>query len=119
MNPQNKNTEASPLKRLDGEPVFAEAWQAQVLAIVDTLISSGQLSPGIWSKAFGKTLKKANARGAADTTETYYAAALETLESLLNREGKLLMDEILQRQEAWRKAYLSTPHGQAVELEKT
>ena len=33
--------EIKPFKRMDDEPVFDEPWQAQVLAMVDSLITSG------------------------------------------------------------------------------
>ncbi len=53
-------------------PVFDEPWQAQVLAMADTLIQSGQLSAQDWASALGSHLKAAEAVGNRDTAETYY-----------------------------------------------
>ena len=39
-----------PLAAVDGEPAFDEAWQAQVLAIADTLVQSGLYSASEWSQ---------------------------------------------------------------------
>jgi hypothetical protein len=35
-----------PLAAVDGEPAFDEAWQAQVLAIADSLVQNGMFSVG-------------------------------------------------------------------------
>ena len=110
------NDAASPLKRLDGRPTFDEAWQAQVLAIVDSLIASGQLSAIEWSEQFGSALKDAQRGGAADTLETYYSAALAALERLLDQHGKVSIKDAAARKKAWEQAYRRTPHGQPVEL---
>ena len=78
-----------PLARRDNEPVFDHSWQAQVLALADTLTEQGLFSPGDWSATLGEELRRAKAAGAPDTPE---------------------------RIEAWRRAYENTPHGQPVEL---
>ena len=105
-----------PLKNLDGNPVFEQEWQAQVLAMADTLITNNLIEPTRWSEAFGAGLAKAHAAGQADDMETYYAVALDTLENLMTSQGALAKVEISNRREEWKQAYLRTPHGQPVKL---
>ena len=106
----------APPPRADGTAGFAEPWQAQLLALADTLARSGVFTPAAWSEALGAALRRANASGAPDTAETYYAAALEALESLLAQGGLVTPDSLARRREAWRQAYRTTPHGRPVEL---
>lgn len=99
-----------------GTAGFAEPWQAQLLALADTLVRNGAFTLATWSEALGAALRRANASGAPDTAETYYAAALEALESLLAQHGLVTPDSLARRREAWREAYRTTPHGTPVEL---
>ena len=105
-----------PLAAADGEPAFEETWQAQVLAIADTLVQQGLFSAGAWSEALGAALREAEAAGAKDTQETYYRAALAALETLIAEHSDIDRRAMLGKREAWEQAYLSTPHGQPVEL---
>ena len=114
-----KESEAGSLKPLagvDGEPVFEEAWQAQVLGIADTLVRQGLFSAGQWSAALGAELRQAEASGAADDQQTYYRSALNALEALIAEHGGIDRDAMAAMRSAWEDAYLSTPHGQPVEL---
>ena len=105
-----------PLARRDGEPVFDEPWQAQVLGLAFSLVENGLFSNQQWSQALGAALRAAAEQGAPDDTATYYGAALATLEKLTAAGGTLTPDAIADRRDAWRQAYLGTPHGQPVEL---
>src|SRR5690606_18477420 len=66
-------------------PTFDEPWQAQLLALADTLTRGGAFTPTAWSDALGAALRRAAAEGAPDTVATYYEAVLEALEGLLTR----------------------------------
>ena len=105
-----------PLKRADHGPVFDEPWQAQVLAIADTLSKSGAFTAMDWSTTLGEELRRAEADGAADNATTYYEAALKALERLMVRCGIATSEVISDRRDAWIRAYLATPHGQPVKL---
>ena len=105
-----------PLKKEEGEPVFDEAWQAQVLALAYGLADRGVFSPAEWSETLGAELRKADAAGKPDDQHTYYAAALAALESLLERQEAIPEQLLDARVEEWRRAYLNTPHGEPVEL---
>ena len=103
---------------MDGEPVFDEAWQAQVLAMADTLIANGVIEAVDWSDTLGKELRKAQARHASDDITTYYQAALRALEQLLGQHTDISANEVSKKRDAWEQAYLATPHGQPVNLKE-
>ncbi|CAD7843248.1 MAG: Metal chaperone, involved in Zn homeostasis [Olavius algarvensis Gamma 3 endosymbiont] len=105
-----------PLVAVDGQPAFDEAWQAQVLALADTLVQSGMFSAAAWSDALGAALKQAADDAADDNQETYYRCALSALESLVAQNSEIDRRAMTGKREAWEQAYLSTPHGQPVEL---
>ena len=98
------------------EPVFAEPWQAEVLALTFALSERGVFSAAEWSATLGKELRRAEARGAPDDGETYYTAALAALEALVALSASVSAKALALRTEEWRRAYLETPHGQPVEL---
>ena len=105
-----------PLAAADGEPAFDEPWQAQVLAVADSLVQSGLFSAGAWSAALGAELKRADEEGAVDNQETYYRCALNALEALVAENSEIDRKAMQGKSDDWERAYLSTPHGQPVEL---
>ncbi|MHA1566768.1 MAG: nitrile hydratase accessory protein [Alphaproteobacteria bacterium] len=105
-----------PLARRDDEPVFDEPWQAQVLGVAYSLVDRGLFSAQDWSEALGARLRHAASDGAADNAATYYGAVLATLEALTAAEGTVTGSDMAARREAWRRAYLRTPHGKPVLL---
>ncbi len=107
-----------PLARLDGDPVFDEPWQAQVLALADSLAQTGAFTPAAWSKALGAELERAERRGAPDDAATYYDAALRALEGLLDENGAIGRRALTTRRDAWERAYRETPHGKPVTLRR-
>lgn len=117
LNPR-KTADLTPLKRMDGDPVFDEPWQAQVLAMADTLVSQGIIAPTAWSERLGAELENAQSTGAPDNIDTYYKAALRALEHLLERYGGISANAVSTRRDGWEQAYLATPHGQPVELKE-
>ena len=99
-----------------GAPVFAEPWHAEVLGIANALIRGGMFSPAEWASALGAEIRALGAAGAADTEQSYYRAALGALERLVGEKSPETGGSLLERVEAWRRAYLNTPHGQPVTL---
>ncbi len=106
-----------PLAAVDGEPAFDEAWQAQVLAIADTLVHTGLYSAGEWSQTLGEELAAAEARGSEDNQQTYYQCALRALETLVSNHSEIDHSAMHNMRKAWEQAYRSTPHGQPVTLD--
>jgi len=98
------------------EPVFKEPWHAQALALADSLVRAEAFTATEWAQALGATLKTTEAQGRPDNTETYYTAVVEALESLSESRTGISGAERQRRRDAWKHAYLSTPHGQPVTL---
>lgn len=106
----------NPLTSADGNPLFEEAWQAQALAMADSLVHNGLFTASAWSDALGQSLKGAEARGDADTQETYYTCVLSALEKLIAINSVIDQKAMTGMRKDWEDAYLSTPHGQPVLL---
>lgn len=112
------NSVVTPFRQMDGEPLFTEAWQAQLLAMVDQMITDGLIPASLWSETLGQKLRDAIAEGKPDDIETYYSAALAAFETLLEQLPLLSMQSVDDTQKAWEQAYLNTPHGQPVILKR-
>lgn len=98
------------------EPVFGEPWEAQVFSLVAALVDGGTISSAEWSQALGAAIREAQQEGDPDTGDTYYQHWLRALENLLQTKNLALNEELHALVQAWREAYLATPHGQPVEL---
>jgi nitrile hydratase accessory protein len=105
-----------PLTAVDGKPAFEEPWQAEALAMADTLVQNGLFSARAWSDSLGAALASAAASGAADTQETYYGCVVKALETLIAANTDINESAMAETRKAWKTAYLSTPHGQPVNL---
>jgi len=105
-----------PLLSVDGDPIFDEAWQAEALAIADTLVRKGMFSANAWSEALGRALKIAESENAVDNQETYYNCVLSALEQLVAEHSEIDQQAMAYKRQDWEQAYLSTPHGQPVRL---
>ena len=112
----NSTSALQPLKSVDGEPAFDEAWQAQALAIADSLVQTGLFSAEDWSQTLGAALRQAETDGASDDQHTYYQCVLNALETLIARHSEIDRQAMQGKREDWERAYLSTPHGQPVKL---
>jgi nitrile hydratase accessory protein len=105
---------AGRLRRADAAPAFVEPWHAQALAMADLLVRSGRISAARWAEALAAEI--ATAATQADAPETYFRAVLAALERLLAADGAIAPAELEEREHAWERAYLDTPHGQPVKL---
>lgn len=98
------------------ERPFEEPWQAELFALTVALSDSGAFDWSDWTAAFGATLKRHGAARELDGRGDYWAAWLETLETLLDAAGSATEAEAHQMRHRWEAAYLSTPHGKPVRL---
>ena len=98
------------------EPVFAEGWQARAFALVLKLSEREHFSQKEWTLALARELQNAAERGEADDGSHYYTHFLAALETLAIAKGLTNQASLNARKEAWRNAYLRTPHGKPVEL---
>ena len=100
----------------DGQVAFEEPWQAQALALAQSLQDTGVITAAQWSQALGDAIKRAQAAGDPDRGDTYYLHVLDALEHLLAENDFLSRESLRQRKSEWEAAYKRTPHGQPVEL---
>jgi nitrile hydratase accessory protein len=105
-----------PIRRRDGEPLFAEPWEAQALALAIALQQAGCFSAAEWADALGAAIKRAQAAGDPDDGSTYYHHVLAALEHLVREKNIATADLLAARKQAWIEAYERTPHGKPVEL---
>jgi nitrile hydratase accessory protein len=112
-----KRVRALPRLPRDADgPVFAEPWQAQAFALAVKLSEHGHFTWKEWAAALADELKAAADRGEPDDGTHYYEYWLAALERLVVDKGLTNREAMRERQEAWKEAYLHTPHGRPVEL---
>lgn len=106
-----------PFQPQDAEgPVFREPWEAQAFALALSLHEKGVFTWTEWAAALSDEIKAAQATGDADVGDTYYHHWLRALERLAAEKATVTPEELEDRKEDWRRAYLNTPHGKPVTL---
>lgn len=101
----------------DDGPVFSEPWEAQAFALAVQLSRRGLFTWSEWTDAFAAEIKEAQAAGDPDLGDTYYRHWARALEKLVTAKGGIDATTLTERAEAWRRAYLNTPHGKPINLE--
>ncbi|MEM7189987.1 MAG: nitrile hydratase accessory protein [Pseudomonadota bacterium] len=99
------------------ERPFEAPWHADLFATTHALARAGAFDWADWAEAFGAALAKADADGAPKDGSTYYDIWLGALEQFLADRGLADAGTLSELNDAWRDAYLSTPHGQPVTLD--
>jgi nitrile hydratase accessory protein len=107
---------AEALFRETGGPDFAEPWQAQAFACALQLSRQGLFTWTEWVELFSAEIAVHPQTHNETADAAYYRQWLAALETIVGLKGAASSAEINERQEAWREAYLKTPHGQPVEL---
>ena len=110
--------ELPSLPRVDGEPVFAEPWQAQAFALAVRLSADGHFTWAEWTAALGNELAAAAEGGEPGDGSQYYHHWVAALERLVTERRLAGAEALAARKDAWVDAYLNTPHGQPVELKR-
>jgi nitrile hydratase accessory protein len=78
------------LPRDEGEPVFAEPWQAQAFALAVKLSEQGHFTWKDWAATLAEEIKAGADRGEPDDGSRYYHHWLAALERLVT--AKVLSD---------------------------
>jgi len=99
-------------------PVFEEPWHAQVFAVTVALNEAGVFQWPDWAHRFGATLKRHGLTRELNGGADYFNAWIETLEEFLGDQKIAQPNELQMLKSAWKAAYLSTPHGQPVEIQR-
>lgn len=100
------------------EPAFQAPWHAQLFALTVQLNEAGLFEWDAWSKRFGATLARHGHARSLNGGDDYFGAWLETLEHILSETGVASAEVLRRLQDAWAEAYLTTPHGQPVQLRR-
>ena len=95
-------------------PDFEEPWQGEAFALVVSLHRAGHFE---WHEWVAMLSDEIAADEGVDHPRAYYQQWLAALERLLTVKGMIAESERSARKEAWRSAYLTTPHGEAVQLD--
>ena len=96
---------------------FDVPWQAEAYGISQALIEAGHVSADQWASTMNRVLhRKLQDEGLPDSIETYSIALVEALGEVASINGMVSRRELDQRAEAWRSAYVRTPHGKPVKL---
>ena len=104
------------LPRDQDGPVFNEPWEAKAFALAVRLSEAGCFTWSEWVKIFSQEIKAAQERGDPDLGDTYYQHWLNALERICAAKNLVGSEDVNNRKAAWRRAYLSTPHGQPIDL---
>jgi len=99
-------------------PVFEEPWHAQVFAITVALNEAGVFQWTDWANRFGATLKHHGLARELNGGSDYFHAWIETLEDFLADQKIALPNDLQVLKFAWKQAYLQTPHGQPVKIQR-
>jgi|TARA_B100000809_G_C14917600_1_gene452207 nitrile hydratase accessory protein len=100
----------------DDGPLFAEPWQAQAFAMAVRLSAEGHFTWPEWVQYLSTEIAADKDKVSDNNLETYYNQWLAALEKLVTDKGLASSGEMTGRKEEWRRAYLNTPHGEAIEL---
>jgi nitrile hydratase accessory protein len=105
-----------PLHARDGEPLFTEPWQAQIVALATAMVAQGRFTATRWSDTLGAEIRNALAAGAPDNAATYYNCVLVAVETLTMEAELATAGQLAGRKAQWTRAYENTPHGAPVVL---
>ena len=104
------------LPRDEEGPVFREPWQAQAFAVAVSLLEAGHITYDEWAKHLTREINWAQQHGDPDLGDTYYEHWLNALERMCRERQLVGTEDLVERAQQWRRAYLNTPHGQPIEL---
>jgi nitrile hydratase accessory protein len=95
--------------------VFEEPWQATAFALAVHLSAREAFPWSEWSATLGHEIEQ-QARREPAAADAYFDRWLDALERLCLEKGLVDKAEVIRRRDAWRRAYLNTPHGEPVDL---
>ena len=107
-----------PIPRDSNGTLFNEPWEAQVFAIAYRLVAEGHITRSEWAQALGNAIEAAQAEGDPDEGGTYYHHVLAAVECITTGKGLTNPEELESRKQEWIDVYLSTPHGEPVEINR-
>lgn len=101
-------------KSAEGDPVFAEPWQAQAFAMTVRLHEQGVFSWVDWAEALSREVHRP---GRAADGADYFDCWVAALSGLLANRGVASETEQVVLSDRWARAAEATPHGKPILLE--
>jgi len=112
------STLSGTLVSRDAPARFEEPWHAGLFAITLDLSDKGHFTWSEWTATFGASLKLAASQGRPSDGSNYFDVWLETLENMLMDRQMVTADRLASIKAEWTSAYLNTPHGHPVNLDR-
>ena len=100
------------------ERPFEAPWHAELFATTHALARAGVFAWPDWAAWFGAALARADEEGAPKDGSTYYEIWLGAFETFLAERRLADAGTLREIKAAWHDAYLATPHGQPVSLNR-
>jgi nitrile hydratase accessory protein len=101
-------------KSVEGDPVFAEPWQADAFALTVHLHARGVFTWAEWAEALSTEVHRP---GRAEDGSDYFEAWVAALSAVLCSKGVVEASSLDALQQGWQRAAKATPHGQPILLE--
>ncbi|KQY26993.1 nitrile hydratase accessory protein [Rhizobium sp. Root482] len=98
----------------EGDPVFAEPWQAEAFAMTVRLHEKGVFSWSEWAETLSQELYRPGRRPDGADYYECWVAALSRLVTELSITSEGTLDRLTQ---SWQRAAEATPHGHPILLE--
>lgn len=91
---------------------FEAPWHASAFAVTVALAERGAFTWSEWTQALGEELSKASIHSG----DAYYHAWITALEKICMSKKLTELKDLQTTKARWEEAYLSTPHGQPVQV---
>ncbi|SHN21127.1 nitrile hydratase accessory protein [Pseudomonas asturiensis] len=96
---------------------FDYPWQAGMFSLTVNLYKTGLFPWSQWVEFFSNEIKRSPRRPDESVNDAYYRQWAVAFEAMLETLGLVTGESVEETAQAWRLAYLNTPHGLPVLLE--
>ncbi|MFL6876851.1 nitrile hydratase accessory protein [Pseudomonas marginalis] len=96
---------------------FDHPWQAGMFSLTVNLYKAGLFPWSQWVEFFSNEIKRSPRRHDESINDAYYRQWAVAFEAMLQTLGLVTGERVEETTQAWRLAYLNTPHGMPVVLQ--
>ena len=105
------------MNKTEDQIVFQNPWHSQLFAITVQLSERGNFCWKEFVEVFGEALKKQRSqKKKLDGSDDYFSSWLNALEEIIIIKKISNQETLSLLKEDWTQAYLSTPHGNPVNI---
>lgn len=109
--------ESQVLEISTDDHAFDYPWQASMFSLTVNLYKAGLFPWSQWVKTFSDEIKRSPRLQDESINDAYYRQWSVALEAMLDTLGLITGKDVEEAVQAWRLAYLNTPHGMPVLLQ--